>query len=59
VSYRDDLAKALWHAKACIRCLRKAAASLNVDIDKPPQEPAPSEKLVQLRGWNGAQAPNR
>jgi hypothetical protein len=46
---REHMKRALWHAKACVRCLRKAADRLGVDIDEPLQEglipPAPDDDI--------------
>jgi hypothetical protein len=35
---REHMKRALWHAKAAIGCLRKAADVVGIDIDEPLQE---------------------
>jgi hypothetical protein len=47
---REHMKRALWHAKAAIGCLRKAADVVGIDIDEPLQEsgliPPPPEQDV-------------
>ena len=46
----EHMKRALWHAKAAIGCLRKAADAIDIDIDAPLQEsglipPAPDDDI--------------
>ena len=46
---REHMKRALWHAKAAIGCLRKAADAIDIDIDEPVEEELiepPSEQDV-------------
>jgi hypothetical protein len=54
-SYADHIKKALWHSKKCVKCIRKAAAALDVDLDKEPQSgglvPPPRENDEAGSDW--------
>jgi hypothetical protein len=36
--YTDQIKKALWHSKECVKSLRRAADAIGCDIDEPLQE---------------------
>jgi hypothetical protein len=53
--YREHLQRSLFHAKACVRCIKKAGAALGRDLDDDPQSgglvPPPGENDEAGSDW--------